>query len=414
MIVRTASRLSARWPAALLEASRVLPSSGAWVSCWSAFFNELQLQEESHRGGTDEAGNAKFDVVPAPLLRSIAQHWVDEALLAVVSVRLAEVYSPARASALKGVCETAVIPSGGLESLLATWSAHMLLSVLHAPRQASIAPSSHKIQSCRYAASDTVSAALADCLEKDVAPVLRYLTAFGAPPVSKPTSHQRHHVAASTRALRHALVLLLSSFVTTWREAPSRETPPPPGATTLTGEERALALEFCRCIAALTENNTGLVSSVTGECPGDASAHAHSRDARAEATGSHVTSLEAVTGAQFALVKDALADMLAPDHHSDGSAASTPVRARDSAVGNGPLWRACEAWIAGAVGTAVGVSAASSPSPFAGITDARRKDEETVDLLERVNDQLNQIARGSAVNAASRQCGKSAALPRGK
>ncbi|CAJ1989719.1 hypothetical protein conserved [Leishmania donovani] len=410
IVVRTAARLSARWPAALLAASRGLPSSGAWVPCWSAFFNELQLQEESPRGSTDKAGNTKFDAVPAPLLRSIAQHWVDETLLAVASARLAEVYPPAHASVLKGVCEATVTPSEGLESLLATWSAHMLLSVLHTPRQPSIAAPSHKVQSCAYGAPDTVSAALAECLEKDVAPVLRYLTTFATPPVSKPTSHQRHHLAASTRVLRHALVLLLYSFVTTWRGAPPRESPPTPGVITLTGEERALALEICRCVAALNESGTGSESIVTGEGRGNASAQAHSRAARAEATGSHVTSLEAVTGAQVALVKDALAGMLAPDHHSDGSAASTPVHARDSAAGNGPLWRACKAWIAGAVGTAVGASAAPPSSPFAGITEARRKEEEAVDL-ERVNDQLNQIARGSAVNAASRQCGNSAAMP---
>ncbi|CAG9576454.1 conserved hypothetical protein [Leishmania major strain Friedlin] len=411
MIVRTAARLSARWPAALLAASRGLPSSGAWMPRWSAFFNELQLQEESHRGGTDKASNTRFDAVPAPLLRSIAQHWVDEALLEVASARLAEVYPPAHANGLKGVCEAAVTPSEGLESLLATWSAHMLLSVLHAPRQASIAAPLHKVQSCAYAAPDTVSAVLADCLGKDIAPVLRYLTAFATPPVSKPTSHQSHHLAASTRVLRHALVLLLYSFVTTWRGAPPRETPPPPGAIALTREERALALELCRCVAALNESDTGSESIATGERRGDTSAQAHSRDARAEATGSHVTSLEAVTGAQFALVRDALADMLAPDHHSDGSAASTPVRARDSVAGNGPLWRACEAWIAGAVGTAVGASVAPPSSPFAGITGVRMKEEEAVDLLERVNDQLNQIARGGAVNAASRQCGNSAAMP---
>ncbi|AIN99244.1 hypothetical protein LPMP_261310 [Leishmania panamensis] len=435
MMLRTHARLPARWPTALARASRSSPASDAWVPSWNAFFDELQLQEDLDRGGADKASNARSGALPAPLLRSIAQHWVDQTLLTVASARLAEVYPPARANILRGVCEAAesplsslsspVAPLGGLELLLATWSAHMLLAVLHTPHQASAAASSHRIQSCRYTAPGTVSTALADCLEKDVAPVLHYLTTFATPPIPTPVIHHHHHhrLCAPTHALRHALVLLLASFVTTWGEAPHNKTPSSTRVSTLTRQERALALELCRCIAAFNGDDTAVESILRREHRGDLSAQAHSRGARAEATGLPTTSLEAVTEAQFALVKAALSDMLTPEDHSDGSVASTPVHARDAEAGNGPLWKACKVWIADALDqqkqqqqqhrassdtkprvprsafvTAAGAGAVSPSSPFAGITGVHREEEEAVDVLDRVNDQLNQVARSSTVN----------------
>ncbi|KAG5476157.1 hypothetical protein LSCM4_05116 [Leishmania orientalis] len=399
MIARTLSRLCARWPAALVAATGCLPASDVGVPAWNAFFDALQLQEESHGRETGTSGYMRFDAVPAPLLRSIAQQWTDNALLAVTSARLAEVCPPAHASALRGACEAAESPLSsssppdGLELLLATWSAHMLLSGLHASHQASFAVSPHMIRSYSYTAPDTVSAVLADCLKKDVVPVLRYLTEFATPPASTLVSQQPHCLPSSTRALRHALVLLLSSFVATWREAPSSKAQSPPRSMILSKQERALALELRRCIDACGGSRTTAESIVGRERRGDASAQAHSRDAGGKATRLRVTSLEATTEAQLALVQAALADMMDPD---DSSVASTNVDTKDPETGDGPLWRACEAWITGA-----GPSAPSSP--FAGITQTGEKESETVDVLQRVNSQLSQIARRSAVKTGSGQ-----------
>ncbi|KAG5502179.1 hypothetical protein GH5_05131 [Leishmania sp. Ghana 2012 LV757] len=403
MIARTLSRLCARWPAALVAATSCLSASDVWVPAWNAFFNALKLQEGSHGHETGTSGYMCFDAVPAPLLRSIAQQWTDNALLAVTSARLAEVCPTAHASALRGVCEAVesplssssppVTPPDGLELLLATWSAHMLLSGLHASHQAPFAVSSHMIRSYSYTAPDTVSAVLADCLKKDVAPVLRYLTEFATPPASTLVSQQPHCLPSSTRALRHALVLLLSSFVATWREAPSSKAQSPPRSMILSKQEHALALELRQCIDACGGSHTTAENIVGGERRGDASAQAQSRDARGKAARLRVTSLEAATEAQLALVQAALADMMDPD---DSSAASTNVDTKDPETGDGPLWRACEAWITG-----TGPSAPSSP--FAGITQTGERESETVDVLQRVNSQLSQIARRSAVKTGSGQ-----------
>ncbi|KAG5476434.1 hypothetical protein LSCM1_04139 [Leishmania martiniquensis] len=403
MVARTLSRFYAQWPAALVAVNASSPASDAWIPNWNAFFDGLQLQEESRRGETDASSYTRFGAVPAPLLRSIAQHWVDKALLAVTSARLAEVCRPAHATASRGVCEAAepplasasspVMPSKELELLLATWSAHMLLSVLHTLQEAPAAAPSHMIRSHACAAPNTVSAALAECLKKDVVPVLRYLAEFAAPPVSALVSQPHHRLHTSTRALRHALALLLFSFVATWREAASPNVQSPSREKTLSREERALALELCRCIAACSGSDAEAERTLGGEHHGDAGAQAHSCYACGEAMGLCASPFESVTEAQLALVQAALTGMLTPD---DGSAASTNAHTRDSEAGDGPLWRAFEAWITGA-------GAAASSSPFAGITETPTKGAEAVDVLQRVNSQLNQIARSSAATATSAQ-----------
>ncbi|KAG5476710.1 hypothetical protein CUR178_03883 [Leishmania enriettii] len=402
MIARTLSRLCARWPAALVAATGCLSASDMGIPTWNAFFDALQLPEESHGRETATSGYMRFDAVPAPLLRSIAQRWADNALLAVTGARLAEVCPPAHGSALRGACEAAesplssssplVTPPDGLELLLATWSAHMLLSGLHASHQAQFTVSSHVVRSYSYTGPDTVSAVLADCLKKDVAPVLRYLTEFATPPASTLVSQQSDCLPSSTRALRHALVLLLSSFVATWREAPSSKAQSPPRSMILSKQEHALALELRRCIDACGGSHTTAESIVGGERRGDASAQAHSRDARVKATRLRVTSLEAATEAQLALVQAALADTTDTD---DSSAASTNVDTKDAETGDGPLWRVCEAWITGA--------GPSASSPFASITQTGEKESETVDVLQRVNSQLSQIALRSAMKTGSGQ-----------
>ncbi|KAG5501890.1 hypothetical protein JKF63_04160 [Porcisia hertigi] len=394
MIAQTVVCLSARWPAALVAVSRSVTDSDAWFRGWGVFFDELRLQEKPRKGGCDNTSNIMFDTVPTPLLRSIAQHWVDKALLSVTSARLAEVYTPVHANASNKMCDTSHQPlsssvsplasSAELELLLATWSAHMFLSVLHAPHQTSVDPSSNSLGGRKCPVPATVSEALAACLERDIIPVLSYLTAFGRSPAVTAVSHQHHHLTSPMRALRHALVLLLTSFVATWCEGPQNETAPCRSAIRLTKQEHSLALELCRSIAALGGLERTAEGVVREKCRGDASGEAPTCDTGADTEGLRTTSLDALTGAQLTLAQAALSEMLNPDDCSGGSAASNPFHLVDSEANDGPLWRACEAWMGGA---------APPSSPFAGITKAHKKEELSGDILERMNSQLNAIAR---------------------
>lgn len=352
MLTRTVARHGPLWPDALAAATRVAPGTSS--AQWDRFFARLQLSPD--RGHDKDAAAAastvsetRFDSVPAPLLRSIAQNWVDAWVLIATSNRLAQVYPPARAALPPTSSSSSPLPSaaGEAELLLASWSAHMLLASLHERQHLGCSPAA--VPNSTTPSVPHVSKALAECLRVDVGPVLGYLTSHGA------TS------ASPARVLQRALVLLLASFVSAWRLPATRDVPQPP----VSSAELTLAQELCQCIEALR----GHVSGGTGT---------------ADTRRSDFT---ATSEAYYAVVRATLAEVTS--HGADGGV--RPAAREATSNGNGSdseasLWEASQACIAEHRATA---------SPFLGITGVPRIPEESPALLDHVSRQLSTIAQSS-------------------
>ncbi|KAK7194399.1 hypothetical protein NESM_000356100 [Novymonas esmeraldas] len=340
-------------PAHLRELNSAAASRSTWAPRWASFFAQLQLPSEathSPKRSSPLPHTRRFDLVPPPLLRSMAQHWMDAAVLAETRTRLAQVCPAAHTTPpteTGGAASSSPPPAAMMEPLVATWTAHVLLAAIQPSPTAAASTVGVVVSEQRGCGNGRrISAVLAECVMRDVAPVLNFLCHFaGAPP--------------PVRTVRCALMLLLCSCVDAWGGSAA--------STDLSAPERALAVELCCSIDALRDDH----------------------DTLAVLSDEHESPSRAALEAQVAGVRASLAV----------GASATGESATEADESGGQLLKFCTAWVASG-----GRSQSPPPSLFAGVDEEvhRRSgsgagvEDVDPDVLDRVNGQLNNIAVGGA------------------